>query len=227
MQFTLQQLKQISFLKCDFRHLYIIGYAGRDEEKTLLHIKELERDLNVAPPKQIPTIFECSRRILTSESNLDIYGNQNSGEAEYVMIIKQDKIYIGLGSDHTDRALESYDVAKSKEIMPKVLSKVFWDYDEIKGHFDEIRLVSFQKKSGENFVYQDGRLSDILPPERILQELKNRVGNIDECVIFSGTVPLLGKFYYGDFFKAQMIDERLDRVITLEYNINFISEEER
>lgn len=227
MQFVLQGLKETSFLKCDFRHLYIIGYAGRDEEKTLLHIKELERDLNVAPPNQIPTIFECSRRILTSKSNLDIYGNQNSGEAEYVMILKQDKIYIGLGSDHTDRALESYDVGKSKEIMPKVLSKVFWDYDEIKEHFDEIRLVSYQKKSGENFIYQNGKLADILPPERIIKELKGRVGDVDECVIFSGTVPLVDKFYYGNFFKALMVDEKLDRVISLEYNINFISEDER
>lgn len=227
MNFIVQKIKNIEFLQSSFNNLYVIGYAGRDEEKTLKHIEELQRDLNVKPPKQIPTIFECSRRILTRDKNLDVFGNQNSGEAEYVIVLFKKKIYIGLGSDHTDRELESYNVAKSKEIMPKVMSKVLWDYDEIKGHFDDIELLSYQKKGKKEFLYQKGTLKDILPPERILKELKQRVGGVENSIIFSGTVALLDKFYFGNFFKAKMVDKKLNRTIELKYKINFITEEER
>lgn len=227
MKFAVQGLYETSFIDCEVEHLYITGYSGRDEKSTARHIEELEKNLGIKPPAKIPTIFECSRRILTSSEEIDVFGSQNSGEAEYVMVLKSGKIYIGLGSDHTDRKLESYDICRAKEIMPKVISPVLWDYEEIKEHFDEIQLVSFQKKDGEKFIYQEGTLEEILPPKRILQELVERIGEIGDSVVFSGTIPLKDKFFYGDFFKASMVDEKLGRSISIKYKLNFITENER
>lgn len=228
MKFAVQGLYETSFIECDFEHLYVIGYSGRDEKSTLAHIQELERDLGVKPPRQIPTIFECSRRTLTKKEYIDVYGAKNSGEAEYVIVLKDGQIYIGLGSDHTDRELESHDISKAKEIMPKVISPVLWNYEEIKEHFDEIKLISFQKNPNEKkFVYQEGTLEQILPPKRVLQELIERVGEIGESIIFSGTIPLKDKFHYTNYFKASMVDEKLGRSISIKYHLNFISEDER
>lgn len=228
MKFAVQGLYETSFIECNFEHLYVIGYSGRDEKNTLKHIAELEKDLGVKPPRQIPTIFECSRRILTKKEHIDVYGSKNSGEAEYVIVLKDGQIYIGLGSDHTDRDLESYSVSKAKEIMPKVISSVLWDYEEVQEHFDEIKLISFQKnQNGKKFIYQEGTLEEILPPKRVLQELIERVGEIRECIIFSGTIPLKETFHYSNFFKASMIDEKLGRSISIKYHLNFITEEER
>ena len=138
--------KQIDF---DFDKVYVIGYAGRDMEKTQEHIDELERELGVAPPKKIPTIFEVSKEIVTQDSDLNFVGEQTSGEAEYVILIKNGKTYITIGSDHTDRGLESVSIFKSKQVCLKPIANTIWDYDEVKDHWDSIRLISNQIVNGK------------------------------------------------------------------------------
>lgn len=216
--------KQIDF---DFDKVYVIGYAGRDMEKTQEHIDELERELGVAPPKKIPTIFEVSKEIVTQDSDLKFVGEQTSGEAEYVILLKNGKTYITIGSDHTDRGLESVSIFKSKQVCLKPIADTIWDYDEVKDHWDSIILVSNQIVNGKEINYQNDTLASILPVEKILEELKDRVGDIDNSIIYSGTVPLLGGFEYGNKFISKMVDEKLGRTINLNYEVNVILEEER
>lgn len=227
MNFTLKTLSGDREITVNYDKLFVIGYAGRNVEKTMEHVKELEEKLGVAPPKKIPTIFECSLELLTQAKNIKFVGEKTSGEVEYIIVLFDENIYIGIGSDHTDRELESLSVSKAKQICPKPIGKELWDYAEIKDHWDEIKLVSYQKVCGKEIMYQNGSLADILPVEKILLELKERIGNIKNCIIFSGTVPLLEGFVYGENFKCMMIDDVLNRKLCLDYNIEVISEEER
>ncbi len=210
-------------IKLKPRHVYIVGYSGRDMESTMAHIKELEEQLGVAPPKAIPTIFEVSRETVTKDDDLFFVDDMTSGEAEYVIIKKDGKLYIGAGSDHTDRRLESVSITKSKQVCLKPISKVFWEYDEIKDHMDDIKINS--KSAGKD--YQSGTLGDILPVEKILDVLEERLGDVDNCIIYAGTIPLLGDFMYDDNFYIELIDEKLDRKITVDYNITVIPNEAR
>lgn len=223
LSFTLND-KNIDF---DFDKVFVIGYAGRDIEKTQEHIDELERELGVAPPKKIPTIFEVSKEIVTQDSKLKFVGEKTSGEAEYVILLKNGKKYITIGSDHTDRELESVSIFKSKQVCLKPIADIIWDYDEIKNHWDSIRLISNQIIDGKEIKYQNDTLASILPVEKILEELKERVGDIDNSIIYSGTVPLIGDFEYGDKFLSRIVDEELGRSINLNYDVNVILEEER
>lgn len=225
--FNLIRLSGEKKIKADFDELLIIGYAGRNMGKTLEHIKELEKELGVIPPKRIPTIFHCSDSLLTQKENLQFVGKKTAGEVEYVIVLIDGKIYIGIGSDHTDRELESASVLKSKQVCAKPIGIDLWDYDEVKDHWDEIKLVSTQIIDGEEILYQEGTLADILTPERILEELLQRVGNIKNSVIYSGTVPLLNGFKYGQVFKGEMIDAKLKRKLTFKYNILELGEEEK
>ena len=68
-------------------------------------------------------------------------------------------------------------------------------------------------------------MSDILPVETILKELDERVGGIDNCVIFSGTVPVKDGFRFGSKFRYEMEDK--NRKLSSEYEVDVISEEER
>ncbi len=222
MEFLLNNEK----ISVNFKDVYIIGYAGRDMKKTQEHIDELERDLGVKPPKKIPTIFECSNELVTQEKDLKFIGEMTSGECEYIIIKSADKIYITLGSDHTDRELESVDISKAKQVCVKPVAKEVWDYEEVKDHWDDILLKSYITVDGEEKLYQDGTLADILPVEKILQELDERVGNLEDTLIFSGTVPLKEGFIYGEKFRSEMIDEKLGRKIELEYLINVKGVEE-
>jgi len=225
--FTLKKLSGDQEITVEFDNLLVIGYAGRDMEKTMDHIRELEEKLGVAPPKRIPTIFECSHELLTQADSIKFLGEKTCGEAEYVIVLDKGIIYIGIGSDHTDRELESVSVPKSKQICPKPIGRELWVYEEVKEHWDEIKVMSYQQVDGKEVAYQDGTLADILPVEKILEELKERVGDIEQSVIFSGTVPLLGDFVYGEKFKCMLVDEVLDRKLALEYNVEIIDEGER
>ena len=211
----------------DYQQLFVIGYAGRNIKKTMEHIKELEEELGVAPPKMIPTIFECSLELLTQSENVKFVGDKTSGEVEYIIIVKGEEIYIGLGSDHTDRKLESVSVPKAKQVCPKPICKELWDYNDMKDHWDDIKLISYQTIDGVEVKYQDGKLADILPVEKIIDALNDRVGDINNSIIYSGTVPVLDGFKYGDSFRSIMIDEVLDRKLEFAYNVSVISEEER
>ena len=150
-----------------------------------------------------------------------------SGEVEFLIVKYNDKIYIGIGSDHTDRKLESVSVLKSKQVCPKPASIILWDYEEIKDIWTQLQVVSYQKVDGKEMMYQSGNLSQILPVEKIIAELEERVGDINNSVVFSGTVPLVGKFEYGDKFIGKIVDNINNRELVLEYEIEKISEEER
>lgn len=227
MNFTLVTKQGRSTLSLSYERVFAIGYAGRNTEKTMEHIRELERDLGVPAPKKIPTIFQCGNYVLTQERDLAVIGPKTCGEVEYVIVVKNGKIYIGAGSDHTDRELEAASVPKAKQICAKPIAPVLWDYEELKDHWDGITLSSWQTVDGREIPYQKGTLADILPVEAILKELNERVGGIDNCVIFSGTVPVLDGFRYGANFRYEMADKTLDRKITSDYNVIVISEEER
>lgn len=224
--FTLKKISSEESLKLKYDELYIIGYAGRNMEKTMEHIKELEEQLGVPAPKKIPTIFECSHELLTQEKNIKFVGNMTSGEVEYIIVVADGKIYIGLGSDHTDRELESISVPKAKQVCPKPIGTEIWDFDDLKDHWEQIKLISYQTINGKEELYQNGTLADILPVEKIVSELRERAGDIQNTVIYSGTVPLLNGFKYGENFRCMMVDDVLNRTLTLNYNINVIDDKE-
>ena len=159
-----------------YNQLLAIGYAGRNIAKTMEHIKELEEQLGVPAPKKIPTIFQMSNMLLTQDPDIDFVGNNTCGEVEYIIITQGDEIYIGLGSDHTDRKLESASVPKAKQVCPKPIGHDVWKYDDLKDHWDSIKLNSYQTVDGKEIPYQQGTLADILPVEHLLKELRERIG---------------------------------------------------
>ena len=188
MNFTLQTQAGEQRFELEYERVFAIGYAGRNLEKTMEHIRELERDLGVPAPKKIPTIFQCGNYLLTQEKDL---------------------VFVG------------------EKICAKPICPVLWEYEEIRDHWDQILLRSWQTLGGTETAYQEGSLADILPPDVILKELNERVGEIDNCVIFSGTVPVLNGFHYGTNFRYEMEDPVLGRKLCYDYDVIAISEEER
>lgn len=225
--FTLHTLSGTRTIDMPYQNLFAIGYAGRNIEKTLEHIRELEVELGVPAPKKIPTIFQCSNLLLTQDDSFHVVGARTCGEVEYIIVRCDGKTYIGVGSDHTDRDLESASVPKAKQVCPKPIGCDIWDYEELKDHWDDIEISSYQTVNGAEILYQKGTLADILPVETILKELAERVGDIGNSIIFSGTVPALNGFKFGSSFRGEMIDRKLSRTITCTYHVAVISEEER
>ena len=133
------------------------------------------------------------------------------------ILVEGEKIYVGVGSDHTDRKLERLDILKSKQVCPSVLSKHLWDYEEIKDHWDSIQIRSWAWEGGERTPYQDSTLYAILPPEDLIRLVRQRVeGALEGIAIFSGTPPLLTeKMLFSDRFEGQLLDPVLGREINV------------
>ena len=53
-----------------------------------------------------------------------ISADESSGEVEFVLIGWQGRTFVGLGSDHTDRKVESYSVTVSKQMCDKPMASV-------------------------------------------------------------------------------------------------------
>lgn len=202
--------------------LIVVGFAGKDIQKTMEHIHELECE-GIKCPQSVPVVYQCSRQLLTTADHIEVIGGKTSGEVEYLILVRDGKYYIGLGSDHTDRALEAISIHKSKQVCLKPYAPDFWPYDEIKDHFDAIKLVSSQIIDGQEVEYQAGVTSDLLPLERIIAEVEQAVG-IANSLIYTGTVPLQDGFKFGSQFSCRLIDEKLQRELALRYRITVIPE---
>jgi hypothetical protein len=170
-------------------------------------------------------IFPALLSILTSSSEIEVIGNTTSGEAEFVLILDGEEAFVGVGSDHTDRELETYSLVKSKQICANVLSAQVWPYEEVESVWDEVVLRSWVKSTpaSELILYQEATLATIISPSNLIDLVKSQLtdGNMDGMVIFSGTVPLLtDETICGVQFSAELFDPHSDRKLTCSYRVN-------
>jgi hypothetical protein len=208
-------------LKFKYNRMVNAGYVGKNQEEVRRHIQELA-EKGIPGPTSTPTLYPVVCRALTTESEIEVYGNETSGEVEYVLlVVSEDEIYVGLGSDHTDRHLEESDIPRSKQICPNLVGQTVWPLDEINSHWDDLLLKATAVKNGEEIPYQEGRLGSLLNPSELLSFVKTKItGPLENLVVFSGTMGMLtGEFVFAERFSAQLIDEKRNRRIEISYTI--------
>lgn len=186
------------------------------------HIHELEKE-GVKCPSEVPVPYQCDPQIVTRKEIIDVIGPKTSGEAEYLILCHEGKFYIGIGSDHTDREMEAVSIHKSKQVCLKPCSVEFWDYEEVKDHLPQLRLISTQVVDGKEIDYQNGVAGDLLPFDVIIEKVQKEVP-LEDCLIYTGTVPLLNGFRFGEQFSARLVDDQLGRELSLTYKIHVIDE---
>ncbi|MBX5492980.1 MAG: DUF2848 family protein [Chloroflexi bacterium] len=181
------------------RRLLIAGYTGRDQAAVARHIAEL-REHGIPAPERTPALYALAPDRLTTAERIDVVGRETSGEAEFVLLAVGGELYIAVGSDHTDRALERHHVARSKQVCPKPISRAVWRWAEVRDGWDRCQLRS----TVDGTPYQEGSVAELLPPDAILALVRERVGDaLEGSAIFCGTLPLLGgAFRCGAQFTA-------------------------
>ncbi|MCX7012596.1 MAG: DUF2848 family protein [Candidatus Sumerlaeota bacterium] len=196
-------------LRFAVRHMVNAGYVGRNRAAVQAHIDELARE-GVPPPPSIPMLVPMLTRNVTTDEEIEALGEKTSGEAEYVLLIDGDEIFVGVGSDHTDREMESYSIVQSKHVCPNVLSSEVWRYEDVRAQWDSLQLRSFvkQNRDGEESLYQDAALGTIIEPGELMTLVSKRYfdGALPSgLVIYSGTVPVVTKeIIYGECFRAEL-----------------------
>lgn len=212
------------YIRGEELELYAIGYAGRNKDKTWEHIEELKK-IGVPEPKSVPELYHLNPELLNYSDTVHIIGDETSGEVEIVLIADKDgNIEVTVGSDHTDRGLETISIQKSKQICPKPIAEETIKFDEIEDEWDDLELFSSVKKDGEWKEYQSGKVSAIVPLDEIVEFLKKHNVELKDVIVFCGTVPLLDDFVFGDAFKCGLRSNKLDKTIEIEYKINKLKE---
>ena len=154
------------------QRLAVAGWTGRDAAALEKHIVELEL-LGVARPSRTPIFYAASAARLTTADSIEVVGAKTSGEAEFVLLQHDGALWVGVGSDHTDRELEAHGVALSKQICEKPIGSHFWRYDEIAPHWDSLRLRSYATIDGSSVLYQDGSVAQMLDPVTLISLYAN------------------------------------------------------
>jgi len=102
-------------LRFAYKRMVNAGYTGRNQAEVRKHIEELARK-GIPGPPTTPTLYPVIRQALVKDPVIEVYSRETCGEAEYVLLIENEsRIYVGLGSDHTDSKLEEWDIPRGKQ----------------------------------------------------------------------------------------------------------------
>ena len=224
MRLSLEGLNEASIRDFDVSKLVIAGWAGRDLAAVEAHIVELE-ELGVKRPSKVPIFYFASASRATCADKIEVLGAQTSGEVECVLLKLDGELWVGVGSDHTDRDLETSDVSQSKQICEKPVASTFWKLAEVIDHWDSLKINSHIIENGQRVVYQDSSVAHLRPPSDLLQLFAN-IGEFQEgMMMLCGTASVIGGIRPSDKFAFSLEDPILKRTISGEYAINVLPED--
>lgn len=196
----------------------IAGWTGRDAAALNHHIEELAA-LGVPSPSSVPLYYRVAAAQLTQAYRVQVLGGDSSGEVEPVLIAGEDGLWLTVGSDHTDRKVEAYSIAVSKQMCPKVIGRDAWRLDEVEGRLDDLVLESRVMIEGAEHVYQAGTLAMIRP----LLDLVDGYGGLKPgTVMMCGTVPVTGGIRHADRFSMRLSDPVTATAIDHAYDIEIL-----
>ncbi|WP_299560104.1 DUF2848 domain-containing protein [Enterovirga sp.] len=205
-------------LRVSVRQAVVAGWTGRDPVARDHHIRELEA-LGIAAPATTPIFYRVAASRLTTATRLEASGDASSGEVEFVLIRSGGVTYVGVGSDHTDRRVETYSVTVSKQMCDKPIAPVLWPFAEVEGHWDRLVLRSHAVIGGERVLYQEGTLAGMLPPAELIAKGFGGAGMPDGCAMFGGTFAARGGIRPASHFAYELEDPVLGRRIAHAYDV--------
>jgi hypothetical protein len=196
----------------------IAGWTGRDPVARDKHIAELEA-IGIARPASTPIYYRVAASRLTTADSIEVSGPDSSGEVEFVLIGWQGRVFVGTGSDHTDRKVEAYSVTVSKQMCDKPIASVLWELEDVIDHWDQMILRSFALIDGARVLYQEGTLDAMLPVAELIRGGFGSKTLPDGCAMFGGTFAAKGGIRPASRFEFELEDPVLKRVIQHGYDV--------
>lgn len=202
--------------------LIMAGWTGRDRAAVQRHIDELGA-LGVPPPSRTPLFYRMDPALLCTASAIDVLGQNTSGELETVLIALADGLWLGLGSDHTDRAMEAHGVALSKQLCRKPMAPTLWRFDEVAPHWDRLVLRGHIMEGGARTLYMEAALATVRRPGDLIRGYRESIGLSGEgelpvgAVLFMGALNAIGGIRPARRFEMALEDPVLGRTLAHAY----------
>jgi hypothetical protein len=201
--------------------LVIAGWAGRNEEAIRHHIEELAA-IGVPRPSTVPVYYRAAAANLTQAGRMEALGPDSSGEVEPVIVSLSSGLWVGVGSDHTDRKAETVGIALSKQLCAKPVGRTLWPLAEIEGHWDDIMMRAYATIDGERVLYQEGALSGLRTPADLIDRRPGGEGLPAGALMFGGTLGAIGGIRPSARFEMELEDPVLGRIIRHAYDIDVL-----
>jgi hypothetical protein len=205
-------------LPVDVRQTVIAGWTSRDAAAVEQHIRELE-ELGVARPPSVPTFYRVSTSRLTTDPVIEVSGDRSSGEVEFVLVQCGGHLYVGVGSDHTDRRVETYSVDVAKQMCDKPLATEVWAFADVAEHWDALVLRSWAGVGPERVLYQEGSISAVRTPADLIQQFAGGATLPEGTVMFCGTLAAKGGIRPASRFELEIEDPVRGRRIHHAYDV--------
>jgi hypothetical protein len=216
-------------LSLDVVRCYNLGFTMRDAEKMQRHLEECYalgvKELICDRP---PLVMPISTWAVLTDAAITVQRPKTSGEVEIVTVADADgTVYVGVGSDHTDRPLENLDIPWAKQVAPNIVAPTLWRWDEVRDHWDEVRMSCTVLDKGEAVEYQDASVAEFWTPAEMLQGVRDSVVPVPGAIIlFSGTVVTLEeKLRFAEQWTLRMSDPVLGREIVHTYTVEVLAAE--
>jgi hypothetical protein len=200
------------------REAILAGWTGRDRVALEKHIEEMAA-VGVRRPSSIPVFYRCSASRLTTADEIQVVGEDSSGEVEFVLIQAEGNLWVGTGSDQTDRKVEAYGITVSKQMCDKPVAPELWSYDQIAPHWDELVLRSWAVRDGKRALYQESAVTAMMEPDALIREYTGSDELPDGSAMFSGTLPAIGGLRPAQRFEFELEDPILGRSLRHSYAI--------
>ncbi|MDX1541114.1 MAG: DUF2848 domain-containing protein [Geminicoccaceae bacterium] len=202
--------------------LVMAGWTGRDPAAVEAHKRELA-ELGVAPPSAVPMFYRMEPGLLTTASRIQVLGSDTSGEVEAVLVALADGLWVGLGSDHTDRKFEAVSLPLSKQLCRKVMAGELWRFDEVAGHWDDLHLRAWIEEDGERVLYQDGALGTVRRPGDLIRSFASGADRLPPMTLmFMGALNAIGPVRPSARFEMELSDPVLGRTIGHAYDVDVL-----
>jgi hypothetical protein len=205
--------------------LIMAGWTGRDRAAVEHHIAELAA-LGVPGPSRIPTFYRLDPALLAGPvPEIHVLGEDTSGEVEAVLLALADGLWVGLGSDHTDRKMEAHGVALAKQLCRKPMAAGLWRLEEVILHWDRLVLRAHIIESGDRALYMEAPLAAVRRPDDLIQAYASELGLPDHrelpvgTAMFMGAIGAIGGIRPADRFEMMLEDPVLGRTLRHAYDV--------
>ncbi|MEM7711866.1 MAG: DUF2848 domain-containing protein [Pseudomonadota bacterium] len=193
--------------------LVVAGWTARDAAAVAHHIAELAA-IGIPAPSATPLFYRVGVDLLTQADRIEVLGPDTSGEVEPLILRAGGRLWLGLGSDHTDRALERVSVAAAKQACPKPVCRELWPLDALADRLDALELRAEIAEAEAWVTYQEGTLAAIRP----LLDLVAAADLAEGAAMLCGTLAARGGVRPAARFRATLTDPVTGEALSMAYD---------
>ena len=214
--FTLETDSGNQTLSAEISQLVVAGWAGRDRDAIEHHIEELVA-IGVPRPSSVPLYYRIAENQATQAESLQVLGPDSSGEVETFVFAVGGELYVSISSDHTDRKLEAYSVAFSKQACVKPVGTTAWRHADVAEYWDELVIRAWIEENGERVLYQEGTLDSLQNPLDLIKGYTGGATLPDGTGMTCGTMGAIGGIRPSAVFEMELFDPRRNRSLRHRY----------